>query len=104
MTQLRHLARCPEQAFGSTISFQMPVTRPRSSSTPRHAEPPLSAHRLRSGLAPLRVAYARARSRPGRGLLVALGVAVAAGLLAVVVGGSVVTGEQTLRRALGALP
>src|SRR4051812_49731905 len=81
----------------------MPITRPRSGQSAQHAPPPLRGHRLRSGLAPLAIAAARARARPLRGLLVALGVAVATALLAVVLGGSVGTGGQTLRHSLGQL-
>src|SRR3954471_23920048 len=81
----------------------MPITRPRSGQSAQHAPPPLAGNWLRSGLAPLAIAAARARARPFRGLLVALGVAVATALLAVVLGGSVITGEQTLRHSLAQL-
>ena len=81
----------------------MPITRSRSGQTAQQAPPPAAGSRLRSALAPLAVAAARARARPLRGLLVALGVAVATALLAVVLGGSVVTGEQTLRHSLAQL-
>jgi len=50
------------------------------------------------------VAAARARARPGRGGLVAIGVAVAAAALGGVVGGSTITADRSLRAALEDLP
>jgi FtsX-like permease family protein len=62
------------------------------------------AARSRAAWAPLRVAAARARARPGRGGLVALGVAVAAAALGGVVGGSAIAADRSLRAALEQLP
>ena len=53
---------------------------------------------------PLGLAWSRLRHRPGRALLLALGVAAAAGALAVVLGGSLVAQDVSAGRALGALP
>ncbi len=50
------------------------------------------------------MAAARARARPGRGGLVAIGVAVAAAALGGVVGGSTITADRSLRAALQELP
>jgi hypothetical protein len=50
------------------------------------------------------VAAARARARPGRGGLVAIGVAVAAAALGGVAGGSTITADRSLRAALEQLP
>ena len=50
------------------------------------------------------MAAARARARPGRGGLVAIGVAVAAAALGGVVGGSTITADRSLRTALEGLP
>jgi FtsX-like permease family len=54
--------------------------------------------------APLAVAGARLRARPGRALLVVAGVAAAVAALAGVVGGSLVAQDKTLQRQLAALP
>jgi hypothetical protein len=54
--------------------------------------------------APVAVAVARLRARPGRALLVVAGVAAATAALAGVVGGSLVAKDQTLQRALESLP
>jgi hypothetical protein len=59
---------------------------------------------LRSIGFPLRLAWSRMRRRPGRALLLALGVAAAAGALAVVLGGSLVAQDVSAGRALAALP
>src|SRR5437773_9368907 len=59
---------------------------------------------LRSIGFPLRLAWSRMRRRPGRALLLVLGVAAAAGALAVVLGGSLVAQDVSARRALAALP
>jgi putative ABC transport system permease protein len=53
--------------------------------------------------APLAVTWARARRRPGRGLLAAAGTAVATAALLGVSGGSVITAELELHAALGRL-
>lgn len=50
------------------------------------------------------MAAARARARPGRGGLVAIGVAVAAAALGGVAGGSTITADRSLRAALEQLP
>jgi hypothetical protein len=60
--------------------------------------------RSRAAWAPLRVAAARARARPGRGGLVAIGVAVAAAALGGVAGGATITADRSLRAALEQLP
>jgi hypothetical protein len=60
--------------------------------------------RTRAAWAPLRVAAARARARPGRGGLVAIGVAVAAAALGGVVGASTITADRSLRAALEQVP
>jgi hypothetical protein len=63
------------------------------------------SRRRRSRLrAPLAVAWARLRARPGRALLVVAGVAAATAALAGVVGGSLLAQDRTLQRALAALP
>ncbi len=54
--------------------------------------------------APVAVAGARLRARPGRALLVVAGVAAATAALAGVVGGSLVAKDRTLQRALALLP
>ena len=54
--------------------------------------------------APVAVAAARLRARPGRALLVVCGVAAALAALAGVVGGSLIAQDRTLQRALAALP
>ena len=59
---------------------------------------------MRAAWTPLRVAAARARARPGRGALVAAGVAVAAAALGGVVGGSTITADRSLRTGLEQLP
>jgi len=59
---------------------------------------------IRSVGYPLGLAWSRLRHRPGRALLLALGVAAAAGALAVVLGGSLVAQDVSAGRALGALP
>jgi hypothetical protein len=53
---------------------------------------------------PLGLAWSRLRHRPGRALLLALGVAAAAGALAIVLGGSLVAQDVSAGRALGAVP
>jgi hypothetical protein len=55
---------------------------------------------LRRGLYPVRLALVRLRSRVGRSLLVAAGVAVGAGLLALAYAGSVAVQDRFLQRAL----
>jgi len=59
---------------------------------------------IRSVGFPLGLAWSRLRHRPGRALLLALGVAAAAGALAIVLGGSLVAQDVSARRALGAVP
>ncbi len=59
---------------------------------------------IRSVGFPLGLAWSRLRHRPGRALLLALGVAAAAGALAVVLGGSLVAQDVSAGRALGSLP
>jgi hypothetical protein len=54
--------------------------------------------------APLAVAAARLRRHPGRGLLVAAGVAAAVATLALVDGGSVIARDRATQRAIAALP
>jgi hypothetical protein len=54
--------------------------------------------------APVAVAAARLRARPGRALLVVGGVAAAIAVLAGVVGGSLIAQDRTLQQALAALP
>jgi FtsX-like permease family len=54
--------------------------------------------------APVRVALARIRARPGRGVLVAAGVALATAAAAGVAGGGRITADLELRRSLDALP
>lgn len=53
---------------------------------------------------PLGLAWSRLRHRPGRALLLALGVAAAAAALAIVLGGSLVAQDVSAGRALGAVP
>jgi hypothetical protein len=53
---------------------------------------------------PLGLAWSRLRHRPGRALLLGLGVAAAAGALALVLGGSLVAQDVSAGRALAALP
>ncbi|HET7171429.1 MAG TPA: FtsX-like permease family protein [Gaiellales bacterium] len=62
------------------------------------------AARTRPVRAPLRVALARIRARPGRGVLVAAGVALATAAAAGVAGGGTITADLELRRSLDALP
>jgi hypothetical protein len=59
---------------------------------------------LRSAVAPVAVTWRRVRARPERTLLVSLGVAVAVAFLVAVAGGSAVSQDVALRRALAALP
>jgi hypothetical protein len=59
---------------------------------------------IRSVAFPLGLAWSRLRRRPGRALLLALGVAAAAGALAVVLGGSLVAQDVSAGRALASLP
>jgi hypothetical protein len=59
---------------------------------------------IRSVKYPLGLAWSRLRHRPGRALLLALGIAAAAGALAVVLGGSLVAQDVSAGRALGGLP
>src|SRR5436190_12435845 len=54
--------------------------------------------------APLGVAWARLRARPGRGLLAAAGVAAATAMLAASAAGSQVAGQRAMHDALAALP
>jgi hypothetical protein len=54
--------------------------------------------------APLIVAGARLRARPGRALLVVLGVAATSTVLVGVVGGSLIAQDRALRQSLAALP
>ena len=54
--------------------------------------------------APVRVAWARIRARPGRGALVAAGVALATAAAAGIAGGGKITADLELRRSLEALP
>lgn len=54
--------------------------------------------------APLRVAWARARARPARGAIVAVGVALATAAVAGVAGGGTITADLELHRALEQLP
>ena len=53
--------------------------------------------------APLRVAWARIRARPGRGALVAAGVALATAAAVGIAGGGRITADLELRRSLEAL-
>jgi hypothetical protein len=59
---------------------------------------------LRSVAFSLGLAWSRLRHRPGRALLLALGVAAAAGALAIVLGGSLVAQDVSAGRALAAVP
>ncbi|HEY7002713.1 MAG TPA: hypothetical protein VH281_00410 [Gaiellaceae bacterium] len=59
---------------------------------------------FRSIAFPLRLAWARLSRRPARALLLALGVAAAAGALAVVLGGSLVAQDVSAGRALAGVP
>jgi ABC-type antimicrobial peptide transport system permease subunit len=54
--------------------------------------------------APAAVAVARLRARPGRSLLVVVGVAAATALLAAVLGGGLAARDRALQRSLAALP
>jgi ABC-type antimicrobial peptide transport system permease subunit len=54
--------------------------------------------------APASVAFARLRARPGRSLLVVVGVAAATALLAAVLGGGLAARDRGLQRSLAALP
>jgi hypothetical protein len=54
--------------------------------------------------APVAVAVARLRARPGRALLVVIGVAAATGLLAGVIGGGLAARDRALQQALTELP
>jgi hypothetical protein len=62
------------------------------------------AARIRPARAPLRVAWARIRARPGRGVLVAAGVALATAAAAGIAGGGIITADLELHRSLAALP
>ena len=62
------------------------------------------AARVRPARAPLRVAWARIRARPGRGVLVAAGVALATAAAAGIAGGGIITADLELHRSLAALP
>jgi hypothetical protein len=59
---------------------------------------------IRSVGFPLGLAWSRLRHRPGRAMLLALGVAAAAGALAIVLGGSLVAQDVSAGRALAAVP
>jgi len=59
---------------------------------------------IRSVGFPLGLAWSRLRHRPGRAVLLALGVAAAAGALAIVLGGSLVAQDVSAGRALAAVP
>ena len=59
---------------------------------------------IRSVGFPLGLAWSRLRHRPGRALLLGLGVAAAAAALAIVIGGSLVAQDVSAGRALAALP
>ena len=59
---------------------------------------------IRSVAYPVGLAWSRLRHRPGRAFLLMLGVAAAAGALAIVLGGSLVAQDVSAGRALGALP
>jgi hypothetical protein len=63
-----------------------------------------SARVGRRCVAPLWLTVRRVRARPGRTLLVSLGVTVAVGFLVGVTGGSLVSEDLALRQALGSLP
>jgi hypothetical protein len=54
--------------------------------------------------APLQVAAARLRAHPGRGLLVATGIAASVATLVAVDGGSVIARDRAVQRAVAALP
>jgi hypothetical protein len=54
--------------------------------------------------APLTVAGARLRARPGRAVLIVVGVAASTSMLVGVLGGSLVTQDLTIRRSVDALP
>jgi hypothetical protein len=51
-----------------------------------------------------RLVLRRARTRPGRGALVALGIAIACALVAGLAGGSLAARDRALQRSIGALP
>ena len=53
---------------------------------------------------PLGLAWSRLRHRPGRAVLLALGVAAAAGALSIVLGGSLVAQDVSAGSALAAVP
>src|SRR6185436_16404568 len=59
---------------------------------------------IRSVGFPLGLAWSRLRHRPGRAVLLGLGVAAAAGALAIVLGGSLVAQDVSAGRALNAVP
>jgi hypothetical protein len=52
----------------------------------------------------LRLVLRRARTRPGRGALVAVGIAIACALVAGLAGGSLAARDRALQKAIGALP
>ncbi|MGH3141921.1 MAG: hypothetical protein ACRDO9_02130, partial [Gaiellales bacterium] len=60
--------------------------------------------RWRRIAAPARVALARLRSRPGRNVLLLLGIAAAAGMLVAVFGGTVIARDLSLQRLVRELP
>ena len=67
---------------------------------------PVESDRPRVGArfrAPLLVAGARLRARPGRALLVAVGVAAAAATLVAILGGSLIARDRAVQRALASL-
>ncbi len=68
---------------------------------PSEPTPATLAGRVR---APLGVAFARLKARPGRALLVALGVAASTAVLAAAFGASVVARDRAVQRALSDLP
>jgi hypothetical protein len=71
---------------------------------PAKEERQLLAARSLPVRAPLRVALARIRARPGRGALVAAGVALATAAAAGIAGGGTITADLELHRSLDALP
>ena len=58
------------------------------------------AARVRPARAPLRVAWARIRARPGRGVLVAAGVALATAAAAGIAGGGIITADLEDRKSV----
>ena len=68
--------------------------------TPVEADRPRIGARFR---APLLVAGARLRARPGRALLVAVGVSAAAATLVAILGGSLIARDRAVQRALASL-